>query len=79
MAKREIIIERLIEVAALVVIALVLYGTWLLWPDKVLILLLGFLHIFIFSLLMEAADSQKKEHREERRCATKEYLCVMPN
>jgi hypothetical protein len=53
-------IEKLIQATSLVATALVLYGTWLLWPEKLPIMLLGFLILYIFGMTMNAAPELRQ-------------------
>ncbi len=70
-------VEKLIQAVLVAVIALILYGIWLLWPEKFPIMLVGFLTIYIFGMLLENARSQE----EKRRTTQKErrQICTTSN
>ena len=76
------VVGRLIQAVLVVAIALLLYGIWLLWPEKFPIMLLGVLGILVSGWLMDAAKSQKEGHQEGRHLAAGEErrcFCTSPN
>jgi hypothetical protein len=71
-------IEKLIQAALWTAVALILYGIWLLSPEKFPIMLIGVLTLYIFGMIMEDACSQEEKKRravqEKRRPP-----CTLPN
>jgi hypothetical protein len=70
--EKDDVVGRLIQAVLIVANALMLYGIWLLWPEKFPIMLLGILGILAFGWLMDAAKLRKEGYQEKRHLAAGE-------